>query len=489
MGLKRADEIRTRMEAIRSDLQTLEALDAKGEADEGAHQRLDDLLAEADLLSEELKPLAEREQRLATVTRAAANDTSRDEPDPAPAAVERGAPELGVRRSIRNPFENLEEVRNGVMMASEVRSRALGAIEQYAKRSDHWALEHDGAEQATKLVEKKGKAFGTAVARQMLITGTPDYLAAFESYLTDPGGMSSRAALSLTPANGGYLVPFTLDPSIILTNNSSANPYRRYATIKTTATNDWNGVTSAGVSAEWTAEGIEAADATPTVGQLKITPQKADAYLFGSFEVLGDSDIAQQLPELLADAKDRLEESAFATGTGTGQPFGVITRGTTVAGATGTAASGPTAASVYSLIGALPARWRGPGARLAFLANMSAINTLRNTAAFSGATASIVQEGSPGDINNPARPAMMLGVPFLESTSITGTYANGAKVLALGDMRQYYIVDRVGMSVVYDPVVLGANRRPTGQGAWYAFWRVGADVSTAGAFRVLTLTT
>jgi HK97 family phage major capsid protein len=83
----------------------------------------------------------------------------------------------------------------------------------------------------------------------------------------------------------------------------------------------------------------------------------------------------------------------------------------------------------------------------------------------------------------------MLGKPLLESTSVVGAFANGNKVLAFGDMRQYYIVDRVGMSVVYDPVVLGANRRPTGQGAWYAFWRVGADVSTAGAFRVLTLTT
>jgi HK97 family phage major capsid protein len=481
MGLKRADEIRNRMQAIRSDVATLEKVDQAGEADEAAHQRLDDLLAEADILAEELKPLAEREERIARVTRAALNEANHDEPAQPPAAVERGAPELGVRRSMRNPFENLEEVRNGVMTASEVRTRALSAIEQYASRSDHWALEHDGAEQATKLVEKKGKAFGTAVARQMLITGTPDYLAAFESYMTDPGGMSSRAALSLTPANGGYLVPFTLDPTIILTNNGSANPYRRLATIKTTATNDWNGVTSAGVSAEWTAEGIEAADATPTVGQLKITPQKADAYLFGSYEVLGDSDIAQQLPELLADAKDRIEESAFAVGTGSGQPYGVITRGTTLAAAAGTAASGPTAASVYSLLGALPARWRGPGSRLAWLANMTAVNTLRNVPSFTGSTSSIVQEGPNGPT--------MLGLPFMESTSITGVYANAAKVLALGDMRQYYIVDRVGMSVVYDPIVLGANRRPTGQGAWYAFWRTGADVSTAGAFRVLTLTT
>jgi HK97 family phage major capsid protein len=487
MGLKRADEIRTRMDAIRSDLATLEQLDAKGEADETAETRLDDLLAEADMLRTELEPLAAREERIANIRRTAQAEENREESGTEQAT--RSVPDLGIRRSTRSPFENLDAVRTGVADPRDIRARAVGAIEEYAKRSDHWSLAGDAAEQATKLVERTGAKFGTAVARQMLITGTPEYREAFVAYMEDPGGYASRAALSLTSANGGYLVPFTLDPTIILTNNSSANPYRRLATIKTTTTNDWNGVTSAGVSAEWTAEGIEAADASPTVGQLKITPQKADAYLFGSYEVLGDSDIAQQLPELLADAKDRIEETAFAVGTGSGQPFGVITRGTTLAAASGTAASGPTAASVYSLIAALPARWRGPGARLAFLSNLTAVNTLRNTPKFTGATESIVSEGTPGDAVNPSVPASMLGIPFLESTSITGTYANSAKVLALGDMRQFYIVDRVGMSVVYDPIVLGANRRPTGQGAWYGFWRTGADVSTAGAFRVLTLTT
>ncbi|MEV6633884.1 phage major capsid protein [Actinoplanes sp. NPDC051470] len=476
MGLKRADEIRTRMEAIRSDVATLEKLDASGEADETAVTRFDDLLAEADMLGEELKPLAEREERIAAVQRAAQHEGNREE-----TVADRGVPELGVRKSKLSPFENLDAVRTGVADPRDIRARALGAIEEYANRTDHWALESDAAAQATKLVEKGGVKFGTAVARQMLLTGTPEYREAFVAYMEDPGGYASRAAMSLTAANGGYLVPFTLDPTIILTNNGSANPYRRYATIKTTATNDWNGVTSAGVSAEWTAEGIEAADASPTVGQLKITPQKADAYLFGSYEVLGDSDIATQIPELLADAKDRLEESAFAVGTGTGQPWGVMARGTTLAAAAGTATSGPTAASVYSLSGALPARWRGPRSRVVWLANLSAINTLRNVPSFTGSTASIVN-----DVTDEPK---MLGKPFLESTSVVGAYANSNKVLAYGDMSQYYIVDRVGMSVVYDPIVLGANRRPTGQGAWYAFWRVGADVSTAGAFRVLTLTT
>jgi HK97 family phage major capsid protein len=477
----RAEEIRARQQVIKSDLDALETKLKESPPEDELEQiglRSEVLLDEFDKLAEELKPWAEREQRLAAVRSAMSQEASREETQPEP--EHRTGPDVFARTK-RDPYADLDSVRTGITAASEVRARALGAIEQYANRSDHWALSSDGAEQATKLVEKTGPRFGTAVARQMLITGSPEYLSAFESYLTDPGGFSSRAALSLTPANGGYLVPFTLDPTIILTNNGSANPYRQFATIKTTATNDWNGVTSAGVSAEWTAEGIEAADASPTVGQLKITPQKADAYLFGSYEVIGDSDIAQQLPELLADAKDRLEESAFAVGTGSGQPFGIMGRGTTLAAATGTAASGPTAASAYSLMGGLAARWRGPRAQNVWLANLTTINTLRNVASFSGSTTSIVNDNGPVPT--------LLGKPLLESTSVVGTFANGNKVLAFGDMRQYYIVDRVGMSVVYDNIVLGANRRPTGQGAWYAFWRVGADLSAATAFRILTLTT
>jgi HK97 family phage major capsid protein len=470
MALKRADEIRARQKVLQSDIDTLEQIEDPSEDD---HIRLDGFLSEWDDLKVELEPLEERERRVAAVRTASQQQPSR-EPTDAPTG-----PDIHVRHK-RDPFEDLDSVRTHMVQPNEVRARAAVAIEQFAERSDHWALDHDGAEHATELIYKRGKKFGAALSEQILVTGSPEYLAAFENYLNDPGGMSSRAALSLTPANGGYLVPFTLDPTIILTNAGSANPYRRIANVKTTTTNDWNGVTSAGVNAEWTAEGIEAADASPTVGQLKITPQKADAYLFGSFEVLSDSDFAAQLPELLADAKDRIEETAFAVGTGSGQPKGIIPAGTSQNRA-GTAAAGPAAQDVYALMAALPARFRGPRSQNVWAANLTTINALRNIPSFTGSYTSIVNDSGPTPT--------MLGKPFLESTSIVGVFTTGSKVLAFLDARQFYIVDRVGMSVVYDPVVLGANRRPSGQGAWYAFWRVGSDVSTATAVRVFATLT
>lgn len=494
--MNRLQQIRNRQQAIRSDLDVLERQEDAGQEEA---DRADALIQEWDELEGEAGPLQERQDRIAAIRQRMAEDQRNSEHTDPEAGEdgedgedgEQGQP-AGARsrrygsgpdthfRQRRDPFVDLDSVRSGMVSPRVVRERARIAIEQFHKRNDHWALDDEAATHAEQLVMKRGVAFGTAISRQMLITGGPEYLAAFESYLTDPGGFSTRAALSLTPANGGYLVPFTLDPTIILTNAGSANPYRQVSTIKTTATNNWNGVTSAGVNAEWTAEGTEASDLTPTLGNLQITPQKADAYLFGSFEVLSDSDFAAELPGLLADAKDRIEETAFAVGTGTGQPWGVITRATSQNRA-GTAATGPAGTDVYALMAALPARWRGPRARNAWAGNLTTINTLRNVPKFTGSTQSIVDDGGPVPT--------MLGKPFLESTSILGTYTTGNKVLVYGDFSQYFIVDRVGMSIVYDPVVLGSNRRPTGQGAWYAFWRVGADVSTTTAFRVFATLT
>jgi HK97 family phage major capsid protein len=274
------------------------------------------------------------------------------------------------------------------------------------------------------------------------------------------------------------MLPFVLDPTIVLTNNASANPWRRIANNKQTTSNTWNGVTSAGVSAAWLAEGIEVTDNTPTVGNIQITPQKASAWVFGSYEVLADTDFAQQLPVLLADAKDRLEEAAFATGTGTGQPKGVITGATTTVSGTGGAGT-YTIGDIYATQQALPPRFRNsPNA--AWVGNVAIINKTRQFDTAGGA--SFWTNLGKG------QPETLLGAPIYESSTMVGTITTGSKELVFGDFSQFYVVDRVGVSLMYEPMVKGATFRPTGQAGWFMFWRVGSDVATPAAFRVLVST-
>jgi HK97 family phage major capsid protein len=486
-------QIRARQQAIRARLLAIEAItepaDDADEATRAAYAALptevDTLLGEFDDLETQAAPLAARAVRVDAVRRAALDPANRESGDGAIRARVNTADGAYVRNATSDPYDvDFTRMRQGLIPQAEVANRALDAIEQ-AERSGR--IEHDGAEAASlRLQGRRTTSLATPMSRMsraymaahILRTGSDDYHDAFESYVEDPGGEGQRAALSLTSANGGFLVPFTLDPTIILTNSGSANPFRRISGTRTTATNNWNGVTSAGVNAGWLAEGTEDTDHSPTVGTLQVTPQKASAWVFGSYEILEDSDFAQQFPSLLADAKDRLEEAAFATGTGAGQPFGAVTRATAVPSATVQVYA---SADIYATQQALPARFRGPMASVNWVANQAVINKSRqfDTAGGSAFWANLGM----------GQPERLMNAPIWESTTMSGAITTStAKVLLIGDFNQYLIVDRVGMSVLYEPMVKGVtNARPTGQAGWFAFWRVGADVTTTNAFRVLQI--
>jgi HK97 family phage major capsid protein len=380
-------------------------------------------------------------------------------------------------------------------------SRAHTALEALDER-----MTHDGAEKLAGLLAVRSASLGIYeqrspeqlhdAARMTLALSNPHYESAFRAVLRDPMGfqhgsgslvwsdderqafaevVACRTAMSLTLVNGGYLLPLVLDPSIVLTNAGAANPYRQVSGSRTTTSNLWEGVTSAGVNAAWLAEGTAAADASPTFGPITITPAKEAAWIFGSYEQIGDTNISIQVPALIADAFNRLEETAFATGTGTGQPAGTVTRAT-VDGSTGLV-SLANAVSVFSLHQNLPARFR-QGPSLAWIANVAIMDALRAVTAFAAATTSIVDDSGPVP--------RMFGIPFYESTSMDSVNTTGGhKNLQLGEYSQYLIVDRLGTEVIYEPLVKsGSPLTPTGQAGWFAYKRVGADVTTATAIRV-----
>jgi HK97 family phage major capsid protein len=246
--------------------------------------------------------------------------------------------------------------------------------------------------------------------------------------------------------------------------------------VKQTTSNTWNGVTSAGVNAALLAEGAPAADATPTVGNIQITPVKAAAWIFGSYEVLEDTDFGEQLPRLLADAKDRLEEANFATGAGTtGIPQGVITGATTTLSTATTLVVA--VGDIYAAQAALPPRFRNaPGC--SWVANVAQINRTRQLDTAGGASFwTNLGKGAP---------ETLLGAPIYESSTMDPALAVGTKLMVFGDFGQFYIVDRVGVSLIYEPLVKDQSTgRPSGQSGWFMFWRFSSQVAVPNAFRVL----
>ena len=401
-----------------------------------------------------------------------------------------GSPDLVVRRGTLDPLADMDRIRGHLVSSRDLRARALTLIEQDARDS---RMNDDYAQAAS---VRAGSAAG--IARHILMTGSREYAEAFRDYVEKPEENEHRLrAVNLTNASGGYLLPYVLDPTIILTNNASANPFRRIARVVQTTSNAWQGVNSAGVTATWVTEGTTAADSwTGDLGQVQIKPQKAAAWVYGSYEALDDEDFGTQLPGLLADAKDRLESAAFATGSGTNQPLGFVPGGFNAAGtnawcpggsalaATGTAVTGTATfanTDLYNVQASLPPRFRNSNS-VAWVASLPYINKLRAIDIYGGSSF-WANFGSD-------TPEQLLGKPVYEasdmSTVTTAVTGSGGVAVAFGDFSQYIICDRVGVSMLYDPMVKGSGTfLPSGQAGWYMFWRTSATTGTTAAFRFL----
>jgi HK97 family phage major capsid protein len=381
-----------------------------------------------------------------------------------------------------DPYEerNLELVRAGRFDNGDVISRARKAVEVAPKH-----LDTKGREHVEKLLmeydQDEDSKQAPLIARHMLLSGSEEYHRQFREYCkTGYPGELLRANMSLTDSAGGYLVPFTLDPTIILTNAGVIDPIRQIATIKQTATDTASYVTSAGVTAGWTAESAEATDGNVTTALLTITPHRADSWVAGSYEILADSGFATQLGRLLADAKARLEGAAFATGnTGATRPRGIVAAVAAVtAQLVGAAATNALAVGdVYNTSDAMSARYQG---NMSWLANKKIYSKIRqfDTAGGSAFWANLGM----------GRPQELLGAPAYEASSMESAITTAGLVLLAGDFSQFYVVDRIGMTIQYNPMVMGrTNSRPTGEAGYFAMWRVSSDVADVGAFALLQL--
>ena len=84
------------------------------------------------------------------------------------------------------------------------------------------------------------------------------------------------------------------------------------------------------------------------------------------------------------------------------------------------------------------------------------------------------------------QPETLLGAPIYESTTMASTLASTNLLAVMGDFGQFFIVDRVGVSLIYEPLVKGSGSQlPSGQAGWFMFWRTGSTVAVVNGFRVM----
>ncbi len=291
-----------------------------------------------------------------------------------------------------------------------------------------------------------------------------------------------RAAMSLTDANGGYAVPFTLDPTLILTNDGSTNPFRQACRVETITTDSWNGLSSAGVTASYDGSVVEVSDDSPTFAQPSITPKEAQAFVQGSIAISQDyRNLAGDLLTLFQDAKDNLEASIFATTASYGLVPLVVAYDT--GSSIKTSATGDTfaVADVYNTFNQTPARARSRGA---WFANNTTISLMRQFATANNYHAFLVDLGA-------GQPTQLLGQPLYEASAMDGVINAGAEnyMLVHGNPKSFAIVDRVGMSVEFIPHLFNtANNLPDGRRGWFAYWRTASGLLNGNDFTVLNVT-
>ncbi len=334
------------------------------------------------------------------------------------------------------------------------------------------------------------------IAQRVLVTGSPTYRSAFwKSMMKRPLSYDEQQALAAgellqaraltTGDTGGVTVPIQIDPTVIMTSNGVINPYRAICRIETTTSYIWQGVTSAGMTAQYRAEGATMSDNSPALVAKPIQPERADAFVPFSWEAGQDwGSLEANLAVAIQDSKDLLESLKFSVGAGhaSNEPQGVLVGAGTIVGTSGGTAIA--VADIYGLVDALPPRYQAQAQILATQQTFSRIRQLATQAGPNVWADSLVPGNPPTLLGYPARKASNVGTAGAALTS-------SARWAIVGDWSRYVIVDRIGLSVRVIPDLFGgtaAVHYPTGQSGLVAYWRNSAGVIDSNAFRVGTIT-
>jgi HK97 family phage major capsid protein len=372
---------------------------------------------------------------------------------------------------------------------ADVRAAARTAIEQIPHVDD------ETRSAMTRTLERADTPSGS-LARHMIAASRSEYRSAFPKLISgreytltadEIRAVEAVRAVTLTDANGGYLVPTVVDPTIIITGTHNGmlgvNPLRQQADVRQISGDNLTVVSSGGVTVEWVAEGQESTDNAPTFSTLTLTPYRANCFVPYSIEAEQDwPGLEATIRRLIAIAKDDEEAAVFTTGSGVGRPLGLITD--IVANYTGQIQASASAdtfavADLYALRNKVAPRYQG---RASWMANQLIYDKVRQFDTAGGANFWV-------DLNG-ANPPSLMGQSAYVNPAMDGTYGSGENyVMVYGDFSGYTIVDRIGLTV--EPIrhlFGGTNNFPNGMRGIWAYWRTGGRVTNSESLAVLNVT-
>lgn len=308
----------------------------------------------------------------------------------------------------------------------------------------------------------------------------------------DMVGIDIRNAMSVgSDPDGGYLVPPEMSTEMEK-RLFETSPMRQLARVITIGGPSWEAPykSADATSGGWVHEkGARPATSTPTVGLQRIETHEQYAYPEVTQTMLDDSSIPieQFIVDETEDKMGRVENTAFVSGTGVGQPKGFATYGATaVTTADATRAWGllqyvPTGASgAFHTDGADPL--------ITLMAKLNPAYRQSAVFAMNRATEATVRKMKDlegryivgfGDLRDSPFGFSLLGTPIVNLEDMDNIGANSYSI-AYGDFKRgYYIIDRMGFRVLRDPYT---NKPYVG---FYITKRTGGDVRNFDAIKLL----
>jgi HK97 family phage major capsid protein len=458
-----------RLEAIEVELRSIHDAAGDNPLDEAQQKTWDDLTAERSTREGEVRAIEARRTQVATL---ATRPTHVEQGDGT-----RSAPNVIIKD---DPYEVLQS-RGVGMSTGEIRRKLVDGN----LRAAEGLIEGVDAQRNFEKIVKR-HASDSPWAAGILARSHPDYLSAFSKLVTGRAAFLSedekRAAMAVgTNTAGGHLVPTHLDPTLILTSSGTSNVIRGISRVVTlTDGNTWRGVTTAGATASWDSELSEVSDDTPAVAPVSIPLYSGRALVQASIEAMEDiSGLTSDVLMILADAKDRLEAVAHATGSGSA-PTGIFTAldANTNVEIISATANVIALADLHSVYRQVPVRWRGRSTWL-----MNPFYSLGIKALGTALSASYTTDATMGTAGT------LLGRPVVESDEAPSTQTTTANdnAIVFGDFSNFIIVDKPGSaSIELIPHMFNtSNNLPDGRRAWFMHFRSGSDSVNDLGFRLL----
>lgn len=276
-----------------------------------------------------------------------------------------------------------------------------------------------------------------------------------------------------TDSEGGYLVPDEFERTLVEALEEE-NVFRTLAHVIRTSSGDRKiPVVASKGSASWVDEEGAYQESDDAFSQVSIGAYKLGTMIKVSEELLADSvfDLEAYISKEFARRIGAREEESFFNGDGKGKPLGILAAaGGAEVGVTAASATAITADEVIDLFYSLKAPYRKNAVWLLNDATVKQIRKLKDTTGQYLWQPSLVA-GTPDTI---------LGRP-VNTSAFMPTAAAGAKTIAFGDFKYYWIADRQGRTFKKLSELYAAN----GQVGFMGTQRVDGKLILPEAIKVL----